>query len=240
MWIYYNQQRGEQLATAPLRSHKTEDEKRCGLSLLLGTRELPKVPAGLQGLERMKRGIELAIYDDIKSDAQKWAAIATEDQRGDKRTQESGETLSRDKKEEEREAQYLFNRKITCVHGMLKNHVRYWAQESHVEGHIPDLGEVLWIFSSDTETRIQELRSSWREYEDHRRRFINFGDPHRVFTQEEKDAALAREWPAWCRGLVPNNQETRDALEAHIRTSIAGDIVADRVGSDILTCKESR
>jgi len=238
VWLYYNQQRGEQLATAPLRSHKTEDENRCGLSLLFGTRELPKVPAELQGLERLKRGIEMAIFDDIKSDAQKWAAIATEDQRENKKTQENGGTLIRDKKEEERAAQCLFNRKITCVHGMLKNHVRYWSQEPHVEGQIPDLGEVFWILSSDTETRIQELRSSWYDYERHRRRFIDFGEPHRVFTQEEKDVALSREWPAWCRGAVPNNQETRDALEAHIRTSIAEDIVADRIGWERLRRKE--
>jgi hypothetical protein len=241
-WLYYNQQRGIQLVAAPFRSHMPQEEGLRLLSMLYGTRKLPKVPSGLQSIDRLKLGIELAISDDLRSDAQKWKAIAVEDEQASRKTIGVGDVEARNKKEQERELKILSNTKINCISGMIRNHVEYWAQKPYVEHHIPDLGEVFWILSSDPGMAVQELRRSWHDYEDHRKRVIGLSTPycypHYFFTQNERDAALSRTWPAWCRGAVPETQDTRDALEAHIRKSITEDIAADRTGWDRLRRKE--
>lgn len=230
-WLYYNQQRGTQLVAAPFKSHTSQEERLRLLTMLCGTRDLPKAPSGNQGLDRLKLAIELAILDDAMSDAPKWKAIAVEHEQAARKTTGIGDVPGRDESEQERELEILFNTKINCIFGMLKNHVEYWGQRPHVDDHVPDLEEVFWILSADPKTSMIELRRSWNEYE--RNRKLRIEHPlytiHRFSTQEERDAALSRKWPDWCIGAVPETWENRGALETHIRRAITEDIAAERM-----------
>ena len=234
-WRDYNQLRGVQLCTAPFSSHRSEGERKDTIAMLKGERALPTIPAGLQGLDGLKLGIELAISDDIISDAQKWKAIAVENEQSVKKLREFRTAYTRERKEQERKLKeqesklnHAISRMGESIRMMLQKHVEYWAQNPHGGDHSPNLGEILGILSSEPKIGTKELLDGWHRYENWREILIKYsiGDPYHDFTEDEKETAAftSRRLPDECK---TGNPGAREVLEKHIRSAIRQDAEED-------------